>query len=80
MTDPEILAIFTRLLRDLLSDETIVLTMDTERSDVPNWDSFNYVNFIAAVEIELGVRFKVADIESFETVGAIVAATQAMIS
>ena len=80
MTDPEILAIFTRLLRDLLSDETIVLAMDTERSDVPNWDSFNYVNFIAAVEIELGVRFKVADIESFETVGAIVAATQAMIS
>ena len=38
----------------------------------PNWDSFNYINFIVAVEIEFGVKFKVADIESFANVGAIV--------
>ena len=39
----------------------------------------NYINFIAAVEIELGVKFGVADIESFEDVGAIVAQTSAML-
>ena len=37
-----------------------------------NWDSFNYINFIVAVEREFGVKFKVADIESFLNVGAIV--------
>ena len=79
MTDQEILNIFSRVLGDVLADDSIVLTMKTERQDVPNWDSFTYVNFIAAVEIELGVRFKVADIESFEDVGAIVAATRAML-
>lgn len=79
MTDQDILATFSRIIRDLLSDESIALTMRTRREEVPNWDSMNYINFIAAVEIELGVRFKVADIESFEDVGAIVAHTKAML-
>lgn len=72
MTDQEILTKFTRILRDLLLDDSIVLTMETQREEVPNWDSFNYINFIVAAEIEFGVKFKVADIESFANVGAIV--------
>lgn len=72
MTDQAILDVFTRILRDLLSDDSIVLTMSTKRADVPNWDSFNYINFIAVAEMELGIKFNVADIESFENVGAIV--------
>ena len=75
MTDQEILAKFTRILRDLLLDDSIELTMETRREDVPNWDSFNYINFIVAVEMEFGVKFKVADIESFPNVGAIVKET-----
>jgi acyl carrier protein len=80
MTDQQILAVFTRLLRDVLADDSIVLTMETARQEVPNWDSFSYVNFIVAVEVELGVKFKVADVESFENVGSIVAATRAMLA
>ena len=72
MTVQEILAAFTRILRDLLLDDSIVLTMDTRREDIPNWDSFNYINFIVAAEQEFGVKFKIADIESFPNVGAIV--------
>ena len=72
MTVQEILAAFTRILRDLLLDDSVVLTMETRREDTPNWDSFNYINFIVAVELEFGVKFKVADIESFPNVGAIV--------
>ena len=72
MTDQEILTALTRILRDLLLDNSIVLTMETRREDVPNWDSFNYINFIVAVEVEFGVKFKIATIESFTNVGAIV--------
>jgi len=77
VSDEQILATFTRILRDLLMDDEIVLRMDTKRSDVPNWDSFAYVNFIVAAEIELGIKFNVAEVESFETVGDVVAAAQA---
>ena len=80
MTAPEILVAFTRILRDLLLDDSIELTMETRREDVPNWDSFNYINFIVAVEMEFGVKFKVADIESFANVGAIVRETTKMLA
>ena len=75
MTDQEVLTSFNRILRDLLLDDSIKLTMQTRREDVANWDSFNYINFIVAVEGEFGVKFKVADIESFENVGGIVTET-----
>jgi acyl carrier protein len=79
MTDEEILSVVNRLLRQLLLDDSIVLSMDTRRQDVPNWDSLNYINFMVAVELKFGVKFKIADIESFENVGAIVAGTQALL-
>jgi acyl carrier protein len=78
MTDQDILTKLTRILRDLLLDNSIVLTMETQREEVPNWDSFNYINFIVAAEIEFGVKFRVADIESFENVGAIVKELKSM--
>ena len=79
MTDQEILIVFNRILRELLLDDSIVLSMDTRRQDVPNWDSLNYINFMVAVEMKFGVKFKIADVESFENVGAIVAGTQALL-
>jgi acyl carrier protein len=75
MTAQDILTLCTRILRDLLLDDSIVLTMGTRREDVPDWDSFNYINFIVALEAELGLKFRIADIESFEDVGAIVRET-----
>ena len=80
MTDEEIMTVFTRILRDLLLDDSIVLTMETRRENIQNWDSFNYINFIVAVEMEFGVKFKVADIESFANVGAIVTETANMLT
>jgi acyl carrier protein len=72
MTEQERLATLTRILRDLLGDDSIELTMQTQREDVPGWDSFCYVNFIVAVEAEFRITFRIADIESFADVGAIV--------
>lgn len=79
MTDQDILDVFTRILRDLLANDAIVLRTDTTRSDVPDWDSFMYVNFIVAIEMELGIKFGVADVESFKTVGDIVVKTRALL-
>jgi acyl carrier protein len=80
VTDEDMLNTFSRILRDLLMDDSIKLSMTTRREDVPNWDSFNYINFIVAVEIELGVKFKVADAEAFQNVGEIISRTQEMLS
>ncbi len=79
MTDQDILNRLTRILRDLLSDDSIALTMETKREEVPNWDSFAYVSFIVAVEMEFGMKFGVAEVESFQNVGAIVRAISALL-
>jgi acyl carrier protein len=79
VTDQELLAVFTRILRDLLGDDSIVLASNTRRSDVEGWDSSMYVTFIVAVELELRIKFSVADVESFETVGNIVAEARSLL-
>ncbi len=72
MDEQEITDTLTTILQDLLLDSSIALSPTTVRNDVPGWDSFAYVNFIVAVETQFGIRFRVADVESFETVGDIV--------
>ena len=67
---------FTTLLRDLLGDDSITLAANTRRENVPNWDSFNYLNFIIAVETKYGIKFPLSQIETFENVGAIADAVQ----
>lgn len=80
VTDQHVLDACSRILRDLLADDSIALTMETTRDEVPGWDSLAYVNFIVMVEIEFGVKFRVAEVESFEDVGAIVRRIQALLS
>jgi len=80
MTDQDILAGCTEILRDLLADDSIVLTMTTRREQVRNWDSLAYVNFIVSVETRFGVSFGVAEVESFEDVGAVVRRTQELLA
>ena len=74
MDETAILAELSRVLAEVLDDATVSLTMTTERADVPGWDSFAYINFIVGVESAFGVKFKVAEVESFPDVGAIVRA------
>ena len=76
MSDTEKLAVLTQILQDLLGDESIELTMDTLREDVPGWDSFNYISFIVGVEEHYKIKFRIADVESFPNVGAIVKAIE----
>ena len=79
MTDQDLLTTFTRTLRDLIGNDSIVLAMNTRRSDVEGWDSFMYVNFIVAIELELQIKFSIVDVESFETVGDIVAEARSLL-
>lgn len=72
MTQEEILEQLATILRDVLADDDIVLTMKTVRDNIPGWDSFNYIAFMVAVEAQFGIKFRTADIESFANVGAIV--------
>lgn len=73
MTNQDVLNTLEEILRNLLFKDTLELTESTKREDVPDWDSFAYVNFIVLVEMHFDIKFSVAEVESFVTVGDIAA-------
>lgn len=42
---------------------------ETTANDVPEWDSFNHINIILAIEKEFGIKFTGAEILKIKNVG-----------
>jgi acyl carrier protein len=72
MQQQEIYAILTPIFRDMFDNETLVLTPELTAASVPEWDSFNHINLIVAIEARLKIKFQTAELESMNTVGRMV--------
>jgi acyl carrier protein len=59
----------TGIFHDLFDDESIVLSPGLTADDIPEWDSFNHINLIVAIEARFGIKFQTAELESMQTVG-----------
>jgi acyl carrier protein len=69
MQQQEIYAQLTSIFHDLFDDDTLILTPGLSAADVPEWDSFNHINLIVAVEARFKIKFQTAELESMQTVG-----------
>ena len=69
MQQQEIYTQLTSIFHDLFDDDTLVLTPELTAGEVPEWDSFNHINLIVAVEARFGIKFQTAELESMQTVG-----------
>ena len=65
----DIYAQLTTVFHDLFDDDTLVLTPELTAADVPEWDSFNHINLIVAVEQRFKIKFQTAELEALHTVG-----------
>lgn len=72
MTDEEILAQVTTIVRDVVGDDSVELTMNTAAQDVPGWDSMAHINIIVALEHEFHMKFKTASLEEAQNTGDLV--------
>ncbi len=72
MQQHDIYSQLTTIFHDLFDDDTIVLTPELTASDIPDWDSFNHINLIVAVESKFKIKFQTAELESMHTVGHLV--------
>jgi acyl carrier protein len=59
----------TAIFRDTFDDDTLVLTPNLSAADVPEWDSFNHINLIVAIESRFKIKFQTAELEELHTVG-----------
>jgi acyl carrier protein len=80
MQQQEIYAQLTSVLRDLFDNDSIVATPGLTAADVPEWDSFNHINLIVAVEARFGIKFQTAELESMRTVGHLADLVQAKLA
>jgi acyl carrier protein len=80
MQQQDIYATLTPLFRDLFDDDTLELTPALTAADVPEWDSFNHINLIVAVESKFGIKFQTAELESMHTVGHLADIIQSKLS
>jgi acyl carrier protein len=69
MQQQDIYTQLTGIFHDLFDDDTIVLNPGLTAADVPEWDSFNHINLIVAIEARFGIKFQTAELESMQTVG-----------
>ena len=80
MTDTEILQALTGIFRQIFDDDTIVLKPEMTAADVADWDSFNHINIIVAVEQHFKIKFQTAETEEMKNVGHLVELIQRKIT
>ncbi len=77
MTETEILAALTEVLRDAFGDDTLTVTPETTAKDVPGWDSIRMVSILIAVEDRFGIKTRSREIDRLRSVGDFVALIRA---
>ena len=73
MQSEEIYAQLTAIFHDIFDDDTLVLTPELTAAQVPEWDSFNHINLIVAIEQRFKIKFQTAELEQLHSVGHLVA-------
>lgn len=59
----------TRILRDVMDDEGLVVTDETTAAEVEGWDSLSHVTLMFSIEQEFGVQFMGEEFASLGSVG-----------
>lgn len=71
MQESEIYRKLTEIFHDIFDDASIEISPEMTAADVPEWDSFNHINLIVAIEAEFHIKFQTAELEAIHNVGAL---------
>ena len=72
MTREEVFARLTDVFRDVFDDEDIELTDATTADDIEDWDSFEHINLVVAVEEEFSFKIPMGKVVTMKNVGEMV--------
>ena len=69
MTREKVMKTLNEIFCDVFDDDSIVLTDETNSSDIDDWDSLEQINLIVNIENEFGMVFDMAEVSDLANVG-----------
>jgi acyl carrier protein len=69
MTHDEIKNKVTKIFRDILDDETIVLHDNTTANDIEGWDSLSHISILYAIEKDFNIKFILIEVKQLKKAG-----------
>jgi acyl carrier protein len=76
MMQTEVLDRLQPIFRDVLDDDSLVITPSSNATNTPNWDSLSHINLIDSVQSEFKVKFALGELQDLKNVGDLVALIQ----
>lgn len=69
MTREEVFERLNKVFQDVFDDPSIEVNDDTTSEDIDDWDSFEHINLIVAVEQEFSVKIPMGKVVTMKNVG-----------
>lgn len=61
-----------KVFREVFDDESITVTETTTAHDIEDWDSFEHINLVVAVEEEFGFKIPMGKVLTMKNVGEMI--------
>ncbi len=72
MTREKVYERLNKVFRDVFDDESIVVNDETTADDIEDWDSFEHINLVVAVEEEFSFKIPMGKVITMKNVGEMV--------
>ena len=72
MTREEAYERLNKVFREVFDDDTVVVTDTTTAEDIDDWDSFEHINLVVAVEEEFSFKIPMGKAVTMKNVGEMV--------
>ena len=72
MTREEVYARLNKVFREVFDDESIAVNDNTTADDIEDWDSFEHINLVVAVEEEFSFKIPMGKVVTMKNVGEMV--------
>lgn len=69
MTQADVIQAIQPLFRDVLDQPDLLLTADSNASNVDDWDSLAHINIVMAIERHYKVKFALGELQGLKNVG-----------
>lgn len=72
MTREEVFERLNKVFQDVFDDDTIEVHDETTADDIDEWDSFEHINLVVAVEDEFSFKIPMGKVVTMKNVGEMV--------